>query len=96
MSKTTEDKLKALADALKRNSEVSLDIIGHADSVGDEQKNMKLSHKRSLAVKSFLVKEGVEQDRLNALSKGDTQPISKNQEKNRRAEFKGLVEFKVR
>ncbi|GEM_PF-2921852 len=96
ISKTIEDKLKALADALKRNSEVSLDIIGHADSVGDEQKNMELSHKRSLAVKSFLVKEGVDEDRLNALSKGDTQPISKNQEKNRRAEFKGLVEFKVK
>jgi len=47
-------------------------------------------------IKSFLVKEGVSEDRLNALSKGDTQPISKNQEKNRRAEFKGLVESKVR
>jgi len=67
-------------------------IEGHASSDGDDAANLSLSDRRSKAVMDFMVKKGVNKDRLTAKGYGETKPIADNSTeegrvKNRRVEF---------
>jgi outer membrane protein OmpA-like peptidoglycan-associated protein len=85
--------LTELAGVLKKKATWGLQISGHTDNVGDDQKNMILSKKRAEAVRAFLVKEGIEEARFSVLFFGETMPIAGNEtpegrQKNRRVEMK--------
>ena len=73
------------------NVEVVL-IVGHTDNVGAANANQKLSVQRADAVKNYLIKKGIEPNRIYAEGKGETQPIAENstaegRAKNRRVEI---------
>lgn len=70
--------LREVATLLGTSPDVALRIEGHTDNRGDAAVLLKLSQARALAVRDFLVKEGVAADRLEAEGFGDTQPISTN------------------
>ncbi len=78
---------------LKENSGLQVKIIGHTDSDGDDAANLELSKKRAEAVKATLTKEfGIEESRMQADGKGETQPAAANttpegKAQNRRVEF---------
>jgi outer membrane protein OmpA-like peptidoglycan-associated protein len=85
--------LTELAEVLKKKSTWGLQISGHTDNVGDDQKNLILSKKRAEAVKAFMVSQGIDASRLSTLYFGETQPIATNdtpegRQKNRRVEMK--------
>jgi outer membrane protein OmpA-like peptidoglycan-associated protein len=85
--------LTELAEVLVKKPEWRLQISGHTDNVGDDQKNMILSKKRAEAVKNFMVSEGISADRLFPLYFGETMPVAPNdtpegRQKNRRVEMK--------
>ncbi len=72
-------------------------IEGHTDSVGSEITNQKLSTKRALAVKNFLVGQGIDTSRLESIGYGEKKPIATNMYKegrsqNRRVEINLLKE----
>lgn len=75
---SSNSKLDEVAKLLKANSKFKLDIDGHTDNTGGKELNRELSLKRAQAVKNYLVKQGVEESRLNAQGFGDTQPIESN------------------
>lgn len=85
--------IKEIAAVLKENGSVKIMIIGHTSSDGDDAANLELSKQRAAAVKELLVKEyGIEEGRLKAEGKGETQPVGDNKTKegkmqNRRVEF---------
>ena len=67
-------------------------IEGHTDSVGDAEKNRKLSQSRAESVLAYLVKKGVAKTRLTAKGFGPDKPVADNttdagKEANRRVEF---------
>lgn len=85
--------LTELAEVLKKKSAWGLQISGHTDNVGDDQKNLILSKKRAEAVKAFMVSQGIDAARLSTLFFGETMPIATNdtpegRQKNRRVEMK--------
>jgi len=85
--------LTELAEVLKKKPTWGLQISGHTDNVGDDQKNMILSKKRAEAVKNFMISQGIDAARLNVLFFGETMPIATNdtpegRQKNRRVEMK--------
>src|SRR5678816_164900 len=51
---------------MQKYPDVKLDIRGHTDDTGDEEKNLKLSENRAAAVKAQLVKKGISADRLSS------------------------------
>lgn len=65
-------------------------IIGHTDTAGDPQENMKLSEARALAVKNYLVSKGMPENRFRVEFYGESQPLpGANDEQNRRV----VIEF---
>ncbi|HOY30442.1 MAG TPA: OmpA family protein [Bacteroidales bacterium] len=88
--------LNNVAKIMKENKEYNLLINGHTDNVGDDQSNMTLSQKRADAVKAYLIKNGIDANRMKAFGYGETKPVDDNntpagRAKNRRVEF--VVEF---
>ena len=72
--------------------EISFEIVGHTDNVGSAEKNKKLSAERAEAVKTFLVENGIAENRMVTRGAGDTQPKASNKTpegraQNRRIEF---------
>jgi OOP family OmpA-OmpF porin len=55
-----------------------IDIIGHTDSIGSDAYNMRLSERRAMAVKTFLVDQGVSRSILGVSGMGERQPVASN------------------
>ncbi|MGV3623196.1 MAG: OmpA family protein [Archangium sp.] len=84
--------LKQVAATLKAARTLSVEIQGHTDDVGKATTNITLSQKRADAIKTFLIKAGVDTSRLVAKGYGPTRPrasnkTAKGREQNRRVEF---------
>lgn len=85
--------LKDIANVLTENGDVSVKIIGHTDSDGDEAANLSLSKKRAEAVKKALSAQfGISDSRMATDGKGESQPAGPNtsaegKANNRRVEF---------
>jgi outer membrane protein OmpA-like peptidoglycan-associated protein len=61
----------------KKLSEFRFVIEGHADPRGSAEGNRKLSEGRAQAVRQYLVQvQGVREDRLQAVGKGDREPLN--------------------
>jgi len=89
--------LDELAGVMKKRPVFKLSLAGHTDDVGTPQSNMALSRNRTMAVKNYLVKKGVEEKRIKTEWYGRTQPIAPNttpegRQKNRRVEMKIIFE----
>ena len=50
-------------------------VTGHADRIGTESYNQKLSERRAAAVKDYLVSQGVEANRIQTEAKGESDPV---------------------
>jgi len=84
-----------LAQFLKENPTVKLEIDGHTDSDGDAAANITLSEARANEVKKALVSFGIPENRLTTKGFGSTKPIKPNntaedKAENRRVEFISL------
>ena len=85
--------LDAMVEYMKLKKTLVLEISGHTDNVGIAAANLKLSQDRANAVRDYLVKKGIETNRIVPKGYGDTQPIADNstdqgKKKNRRTEAK--------
>ncbi len=79
---------------LKENPQIKVEIGGHTDPAGTEKANQKISEKRALSAKKYLMdKFGIAENRLTTKGYGATKPIADNKteegrSKNRRVEFR--------
>ena len=87
---------KALLDQIGEvmNGEIhfKVHIVAHTDDQGDDLHNQFLSEERARRVKDYLVKKGIDPDRLTSEGMGETSPITSNDTEegralNRRVEF---------
>lgn len=94
MSKAYE--LANVIEAMKENTALVIGLGGHTDNTGDAEANMLLSQQRADAVKSYLVENGINADRLVATGYGQSAPLGDNntekgREQNRRTAFTVLA-----
>ena len=68
--------LNRFADFLKRHPDMKIELQGHTDAQGDDEHNLDLSKRRAKAVYDYLVKQGVEADRMKHKGFGETKPSS--------------------
>ncbi len=91
----SENTLRKALKTLQTYSDITVEISGHTDNVGSDASNQKLSERRANAVKDWLVREGINPDRITAVGYGESQPTATNdtpegRQKNRRIEFKRI------
>jgi OOP family OmpA-OmpF porin len=69
-------KLDEIADGLKDAQVNEIVAIGHTDRIGSESYNAKLSERRAGAVKEYLVRKGVSQERIMVEGQGKQNPVT--------------------
>ena len=84
--------LNEVADLMKADETLLLQIDGHTDSQGSNESNQTLSDNRAKAVKDYLVSKGVPETRTTSTGYGEEKPIADNKTaagraKNRRTEM---------
>ena len=91
--KAVVESLNEIKTLLDNNPDGNLIIEGHTSSDGQSDSNLLLSKMRAAAVKDFLVKLGVNPDRLKTEGYGEERPIADNETLegralNRRVQFR--------
>ncbi len=65
-----------IIDQVKEHSQDEVLLVtGHADRIGSEDYNMKLSQRRADAVKVYLIEQGIDGNRIETATKGESEPI---------------------
>lgn len=87
------DDLDAAVQYLKQHPKASVLLGGHASEEGTDKYNLDLSERRANAVRSYLVKAGIANDRISEEAFGEANPKYDNSTKegrhhNRRVDFK--------
>ena len=86
---------RSLDELAARVAPINLEVviaIGHADSVGSDAYNQRLSVRRAESVKAYLTSKGIAANRVYTEGKGEKQPVADNKTaegraKNRRVEI---------
>jgi peptidoglycan-associated lipoprotein len=87
---------KALDEAaarLKAAGDLVIHVEGHADLRGSPEHNLALGERRAQAVRAYLARAGIPEERLNVASRGKESPLAegtsvKDHALNRRVEFR--------
>lgn len=85
-----------VVQSMKEHGKDTLVIEGHTCDLGSDAYNMGLGQRRADSVMKYLVDSGIAGDRIQAVSKGETEPAvpndsEANRKLNRRAVFKTTV-----
>lgn len=75
---------------LKENAESIVSVTGHTDYIGSKAYNQALGLRRARTMQSYLIRQGIDADKISVTSKGEEEPIADNstdegRAKNRRA-----------
>ncbi|MFT3885758.1 MAG: OmpA family protein [Flavobacteriales bacterium] len=92
LTKASEYILEELITFLKENPTLRIEIQGHTDNVGGEDKNLALSNDRAFTVREYIGAHGIKGDRLTSKGYGASKPLANNdteagRAQNRRTEF---------
>jgi outer membrane protein OmpA-like peptidoglycan-associated protein/tetratricopeptide (TPR) repeat protein len=92
LQSTSFAELDYIAELLKNNAKLIIQINGHTDNVGKPADNLLLSNKRSKAVTAYLQSKGISSRQLISKGFGALKPITDNnteqgRSKNRRTEM---------
>ncbi len=90
-----QGELAAVAEAMLAIPSARWEIGGYTSDMGDPARNQTLSRRRALAVRTYLVQQGVPASRLTAAGYGSQNPIASNatatgRRQNMRVEIKRL------
>jgi type IX secretion system PorP/SprF family membrane protein len=94
LDEETEKFLDELSETLKGNDALKVILIGHTDNIGSPHLNSRLSLKRAEAVRNYLLKSGVDANRISTDGKGMNEPLNGNRTDEERA-FNRRVEIKL-
>lgn len=92
LNQTSKNELNNLANIMKQNSDVSIDVRGYTDSTGSDAINQPLSVNRAQSVANYLTQNGVKYSQMkNVNGYGSSNPVASNdtpegRQQNRRVE----------
>lgn len=77
LTREAQNILKESITTLKNNPNTKVRIAGHTSAAGTDKYNQQLSEQRAMAIKNYLVKNGISENRLSVIGHGSTQPDAK-------------------
>jgi len=86
-----ETNLDDLANSLKEYDGTRVLVVGHTDATGSDSYNQALSERRATSARVRLLRDGLAADRVEAVGKGESEPVASNEtaagrQENRRVE----------
>lgn len=67
---------KAVQDIKQNNSQISsIEVVGHADPIGNARSNQTLSQQRAETVRQVLLEQGIEAQLVHASGRGSSEPV---------------------
>ncbi|HNY01728.1 MAG TPA: OmpA family protein [Bacteroidales bacterium] len=91
LSATSRTILDQLIEFLDENRNISIQIQGHTDNIGNDADNLKLSEDRAHSVYDYLVEQGIAARRLTYKGFGKSMPVADNQTEEGRAKNRRTV-----
>lgn len=91
LREASRENLRKLARIMDEDNDTNLMIVGHTDSIGDENYNQRLSERRAQSAASYLIDQGIASSRIQIEGQGESEPIADNdteagRQENRRVE----------
>ena len=71
----SEDGIKALVKLLNDNPNITIELAAHTDLVGNNEANQELSLRRAQTITNYLIKSGIEPERLTPIGYGEEKPL---------------------
>ena len=87
ITKASETELLHLVKLLQDNPNITIELSAHTDLKGNEEFNLELSQKRAQSCCDFLIKHGIERERLTPVGYGKTKPVVANKALNKQYPF---------
>jgi OOP family OmpA-OmpF porin len=78
ISPESHTELDVVVKMMQDNANMVIQLEGHTDYQGDAKENVKLSQGRVDAVKSYLVSNGIQKNRIKTKAFGGSQPLSRD------------------
>ena len=75
LTTASRETLRKQAAWLRKNSNVTIVLEGHADERGTREYNLALGERRANAAKDYLMTYGISSDRISVLSYGKERPV---------------------
>ena len=75
LTTASRETLRKQAAWLRKNSDITIVLEGHADERGTREYNLALGERRANAAKDYLMTYGISSDRISVLSYGKERPI---------------------
>ncbi len=81
-----------LKNYLSKYPNKKIQIIGHTDDIGEEEANLWYGQERAIHVKNYFISQGIKNNEIVVLSRGESSPLvpnnsEENRAKNRRIEI---------
>jgi len=75
----SETSLNSLVKLLNDNPNITIELSAHTDMVGDSTANKELSEKRAQSCVNYLIRSGIEKERLTPVGYGESKPVVADQ-----------------
>jgi peptidoglycan-associated lipoprotein len=75
LTTASRETLRKQATWLRKNSDVTIVLEGHADERGTREYNLALGERRATAAKDYLMTYGISSNRISVLSYGKERPV---------------------
>jgi len=75
LTTASRETLRKQASWLRKNSNITIVLEGHADERGTREYNLALGERRANAAKDYLMTYGISSDRISVLSYGKERPV---------------------
>jgi len=92
LTSAARERLARVSGILAAQPDLHIAIEGHTDSVGDDERNQRLSERRAQEVFAYLVQQKIPPASMDVAAFGETRPIAPNdtppgRQQNRRVEL---------
>ncbi len=84
LNQSIRDQFAEVISYLESHPKANIMVTGHTDSVGEASNNMVLGQNRANEIKDYLVRNGINANRIQTSSKGESEPVSTVRSENRR------------